>query len=99
MKPAPRGKLVQSVLQAWKSLSKEMIINSMKSRALGLAVDGSEDDKISCFHEDKRTSDGKKRLENQMKLSSTCELNEDPFTYTEEDIIAAAPSFTSFTGR
>ena len=29
-----------------------------------------------------------------MKLSSTCELNEDPFMHTEEDIIAAAPSFT-----
>ena len=28
-----------------------------------------------------------------MKLSSTSELNEDPFTHTEEDI-AAAPSFT-----
>ena len=28
-----------------------------------------------------------------MKLSSTCELNEDPFN-TEEAIIAAAPSFT-----
>ena len=29
-----------------------------------------------------------------MKLSSTWELNEDPFTHTEEDIIAAGPSFT-----
>ena len=29
-----------------------------------------------------------------MKLSSTCELNEDPFTHTEEDIIAIAPSLT-----
>ena len=29
-----------------------------------------------------------------MKLSSTCELNEDPFKHTEEDIILAAPSFT-----
>ena len=27
-------------------------------------------------------------------LSSTCELNEDPFTYTEQDIIATAPNFT-----
>ena len=45
-----------------------MIINSMKSCALELAVDSSEDDKISCFHEGKKTSDGKKRLENQMKL-------------------------------
>ena len=29
-----------------------------------------------------------------MKLSSTCELYEDPFTHAEEDIIAAGPSFT-----
>ena len=57
-------------------------------------VDGSEDDKISCFHEGKKTSDGRKRLENQMKLSSTWELNEDPFTHKEEDVIAAGPSFT-----
>ena len=40
-----------------------MIINSMKSCALELAVDGSKDDKISCFHEDKKTLDGR-RLEN-----------------------------------
>ena len=66
----------------------------MKPCALGLAVDGSEDDKISCFHEDKKTSEGRKRL-NQMKLPSTCDLNEDPFTHTEEDIIAAAPIFTN----
>ena len=66
----------------------------MKSCAVGLAVNGSEDDKISCFHEYRKTSDGRKRLENQMKLSSTWELNEDPFTHTEEDIIAAGPSFT-----
>ena len=66
----------------------------MKSCVLGLTVDSSKDDKISCFHEGKKTSDGRKRLENQMKLSSTCELNEDAFTHTEEDIIAAPPSFT-----
>ena len=29
-----------------------------------------------------------------MKLLFTCELSEDPFMHTEEDIIAAAPSFT-----
>ena len=65
----------------------------MKWCVLGLAVDVFEDDKISCFHEGKKTSDWRKRLENQMKLSSTCKLNEDPFTHTEEDIIAAAPIF------
>ena len=70
-----------------------MIIDYMKSCALGLAVDGFENDKISSFHEGKKTSDGRKRLENQMKMSSTCKLNEDPFTHTEKDI-AAASSFT-----
>ena len=30
-----------------------------------------------------------------MKLPSTCDLNEDPFTHTEEDTIAAAPIFTN----
>ena len=45
-----------------------MIINSMKSCALGLVVGGSDDDKISCFRQGKETSDGRKRLENQMKL-------------------------------
>ena len=94
MKLVPRRKIVQWVLQEWENLSKEIIINSMKSCALGLAVDDSEDDKISCFHEGKKTSNGRKRLENQIMLSSTCELNEDPFTYTEEDIIATAPNFT-----
>ena len=29
-----------------------------------------------------------------MNLSPTCELNEDLFTHTEEDIIEAAPSLT-----
>ena len=33
----------------------------MKSCALGLAVDGSEN---ACFHEGKKTLDGRKRLEN-----------------------------------
>ena len=68
MKLVLRQKIVQRVLQVWESLSKEMIINSMKSCALGLVVDGSDDDNISCFHQDKETSDGRKRLENQMKL-------------------------------
>ena len=33
--------------------------------------------------------------ENQMKFSSTCKLNEGLFTHTEEDLIAAASSFTN----
>ena len=49
---------------------------------------------VSCFHEGKKTSDGRQKLENQINLSSTCQLNEDTFTHTEENIIAAAQSFT-----
>ena len=49
---------------------------------------------VSCFHEGKKTSDGRQKIENQINLSSTCQLNEDTFTHTEENIIAAAPSFT-----
>ena len=94
MKPVPRRKIVQWVLQAWESLSKEMIIISMKPCALGLAVDSSKDDKISCFHKGKKTSDERKRLKNQMKLSSACELNEEPFTHIEEDVRAAASNVT-----
>ena len=95
MKPVSRRKIVGWVLQTWEILSKEMVYNSMKSSAFGLAVDGSKDDKISCFHEGKKTSNGRKRLENKMKSSSTCEPNEYLFMHTEEDIIAAAPSFTT----
>ena len=68
MKLVLQQKIVQRVLQVWESLSKEMIINSMKSCALGLVVGGSDDDKISCFRRGKETPDGRKRLENQMKL-------------------------------
>ena len=34
-----------------------------------------------------------KKVTNSNEVLSTCELNEDPFTHTE-DIIAAAPNFT-----
>ena len=37
-----------------------MIINSMKSCALGLAVDCSEDDKISCFKKARKLQMGEK---------------------------------------
>ena len=55
MKLVPRRKIVQLVLLVWEGLSKEMIINSITSSALGLAVDGFDDDKVSCFHERKKT--------------------------------------------
>ena len=60
MKYVPRQRIVQWILQAWERLSKEIISNSMQSCALGLAVDGSEDEKFSYFHKGKKISDGRK---------------------------------------
>ena len=56
MKSVPQRKIVQWIIKSYESLSKE-IINSIKSSALRLAFYASKDDKISCFHEVKKTSD------------------------------------------
>ena len=61
MKLVLQQKIVQRVLQVWESLSKEMIINSMKSCALGLVDDGSEDDKIYGSTKARKLQMGEKR--------------------------------------
>ena len=60
MKPCPPQKILQWVLQAWESLSKEVIIDSMKSCALGLAVDGSKDDKFYASTKARKLQMGEK---------------------------------------
>ena len=42
MKPLPRKKIVQWILESWAALSKEVIVESLKLCALNLANDGSE---------------------------------------------------------
>ena len=75
----------------------------MKSCALGLAIDGSEDNLISCFKEGKKCEEsgkeGKKceeggpRLRNQMLLQQDKEIEKDPFTVSEDNITEAGPFF------
>ena len=93
MKPVARRLVVEWVLKSREELSSETVSSSMKSCALGLAIDGSEDNLISCFKEGKKCEEGGPRLQNQMLLEQDKEIEKDPFTISEEDITEAAPFF------
>ena len=58
-----------------------------------LAVDGTEDDLISCFREGKKCSGGRALLQAQMENLNDGSLHENPFDIVDEDVIAAAPAF------
>ena len=49
MRAPPWREIVQWILEAWNDLDKDIIVNSFKSCALTLAVDGSEDELIHCL--------------------------------------------------
>ena len=51
MRAPARREIVKWILAAWDGLDKTMIIDSLKSCALTIAVDGSEDGHIHCFKE------------------------------------------------
>ena len=64
----------------------------MKSCGLALAIDGTQDDLISCFKKGKKCAPGKALL-TQMPNLNDKNLHENPFEILEEDMVAAAPSF------
>ena len=66
LKPVPRRLIVEWVIKSWQSISKETVAKSMKSCSLSLAVDGSQDDLISCFKEGKKCEKGRSLLKTQM---------------------------------
>ena len=49
MKPVPRQKIVEWVLEAWKKVPTEIIVKSFKVCALFSSRDGSEYNDISCI--------------------------------------------------
>ena len=65
----------------------------MKSCGLALAVDGTEDDLISCFKEDKKCAEGRALLQTQMLNLNNGNLHENPFEISGEDMAAATPFF------
>ena len=58
-----------------------------------LAVDGTEDDLISCFREGKKCAGGRALLQAQMENLNDGSLHENPFDIVDEDVIAAAAAF------
>ena len=68
MKPPPRKKIVQWILESWAALSKEVIVESFKSCALNLANDGSEDERIHCFKPKEPCHAGRQQLKSQLSV-------------------------------
>ena len=60
---------------------------------LSLAVDGTEDDLISCFKEGKKCAGGRALFQAQMENLNDGSLHKNPFDIVDEDVIAAAPAF------
>ena len=93
MKPVTRRLIVEWVIKSWQAISNETVAKSMKSCGLALAVDGTEDDLISCFKENKKCAEGRALLQTQMLNLNDGNLHENPFEISGEDMAAAAPSF------
>ena len=70
----PRGEIVQWILEAWNDLDKDIIVNSFKSCALTLAVNGSEDELIHCLKPSQPCHSGLAQLKAvQQQLQQTLE--------------------------
>ena len=54
MKPVPRRLVVEWVIESWQGISNKTLAKSMKSCDLALAIDGTQDNLISCFKKGKK---------------------------------------------
>ena len=94
MRAPPRREIVQWILEAWNDLDKDIIVNSSKSCALTLAIDGAEDELIHCSKPSQPCHSGLAQLKAvQQQLQQTLENN--PFQdITLSDVKDAAPMTT-----
>ena len=74
------------VLEAWKEISKEMIIQSFEGCALIIDVNGNHDHKISCFKPGKACADGLKMLEHEITAFCHSQQDQNPFDITDSDV-------------
>ena len=79
MKASPRNRIVEWILEWWKSIPTESIKRSFKSCALNINVDGSEDDVIHCFKESQPCEAGREMLKSQIEVSRDLEDEANPF--------------------
>ena len=93
MKPVPRRLVVEWVIKSWEDISNETLAKSIKSCGLALAIDGTQDDLISCFKDGKKCAAGKALSKTQMLNLNDRNIHENAFEIPEEDIAAAALFF------
>lgn len=94
MKAPSRRKIVEWVIEGWRKLSKELIINSFKTCGLNLSVDGSEDEKIHCFKKEGACPEGSAKLKESLNIISEEESQVNPFTdITDSDVEDACEPF------
>ena len=79
MKTAPRRKVVEWILNSWKSTPVELIAKSFRSCTLTLPNDGQEDGQISCFKPGRLCEASRETLNQQMKLLTDESLHINPF--------------------
>ena len=68
MRPAPRHKVPEWILNSWKSMPVKLITKSFRPYALRLTNDGQEDNQISRFKPGRPCEAGREILNQQMKL-------------------------------
>ena len=80
MKPASRCKVIEWVLNSWKSMPVELIAKSFRSCALTLPNDKQEDNQILCFKPGRPYEGDRKILNQDMKLLTDYSLHINPFS-------------------
>ena len=88
LKAPDRRDIIVWILAAWSLITPDMIKKSMKSCALNLAIDGSEDELITCFKKEKSCHAGADLLKCQMDIIKEPENN--PFEHITEGDVADA---------
>ena len=91
MRPAGRRVIIEWILKAWRDLPESLIKNLFEVCAASLPLDGSKDNKITCFKAGKPCEAGRAGLSRRMELMLDNTQYEDQFVVTEEDIRDAIP--------
>ena len=92
MRAPPRREIIKWILAAWDGLDKTMIINSFKSCALTVEVDGSEDGHIHYVKENQPCHAGLERLKVVQQAMRKNSRDKDPFDgITESEVKDVAP--------
>ena len=76
---------LQWIVDAWKSLSKDLIIKSFKARGITTAANGSEAGDIHCFKKDEPVSAGRAKIQQACVDTELAELLEEIELEQEEE--------------